>query len=487
MYEHWKIKLESYLNDKFAAMRYSVIFEIKNDQRDGSRFGGDSNQMINFNGIYQYSLEDLKQVLEKTDILEEFALKLKNTFENTLLVPGTETSSIIMQYIKAISILRILDPSQVCLEIVSEPIKEFLRSRKDTLKCIIDIVINPENSELYNQLGQEYVQIPLKYSNAEEEKKSSKNFKAPNMQKPKEEKSTNIIEESNEVYISSDEDEEAARKWKPAPLNAKMTRYISTKFLKSDIISTLVNIYGSKDEFLKEYTKMLCERLLNSKSYSIDNETEKIELLKSRFGDSSLKYCDVMLRDIKESKKLVNDYASKFRDISHINQFSDDTLLKPANMDTIIISKDYWGLEKDDAQFTFPYTVLEPFDNFKKDYSEREKCREIDYLSNFGNVALTLTFDNGSFSFSVSPIHAAIISLFHDNEERLTDEYLAEKLAITKTLLEEKITFWVKKGVLIQEQKRSAIAEFMHKTNNITGDQAGIATYYYTPKELHKH
>lgn len=256
-------------------MRYSKLFDLKNMNK------------------YVYCLEDLKQVVDKTDILQEFSYKLKEDFESNLLIPGIQTTTIIEQYIKTIRILRILDPSAVCLEIVSEPIKEYLRGRQDTLKRIVDIVINQEDSEIYNQLGDQYTQIPLQYYEQEEEKKS-KVFKAPNFKRKNEDekKEMNILNEGKEdyYYISSDEDEEAAKRWKPAPVNAKMNRYISTKFMKSDIISTLVNIYGSQDQFLEEYRNMLSERLLNSKEFDFAMEKKNVELLKSRFGDASLLY-----------------------------------------------------------------------------------------------------------------------------------------------------------------------------------------------------
>jgi len=42
--------------------------------------------------------------------------------------------------------------------------------------------------------------------------------------------------------------------------------FISAKRKKTDIISTLVNIYGSQDAFLKVYKSMLEERLLSGHS-----------------------------------------------------------------------------------------------------------------------------------------------------------------------------------------------------------------------------
>ena len=68
-------------------------------------------------------------------------------------------------------------------------------------------------------------------------------------------------------YISSDEDEQAAEQWEPLPLQGDMRDFfISAKRKKTDIISTLVNIYGSQDAFLKVYKSMLEERLLYQRS-----------------------------------------------------------------------------------------------------------------------------------------------------------------------------------------------------------------------------
>ena len=471
MLDQWKEKLEYYLNDRFARMRYSKLFDLRSMNK------------------YQYSLEDLKKVLEKIDILQEFSYKLRDDFESSVLIPGVPTTTIIEQYIKTIRILRILDPSAVCLEIVSAPIKEYLRGRQDTLKCIIDIVINQEDSELYNQLGQQYIQIPLAYSNQEEEKKQPRVFNAPHLKKnnKKDEKEDmNILNEGNNdyYYISSDEDEEAAKKWKPAPMNAKMNRYISNKFLKSDIISTLVNIYGSQDQFCEEYRSMLSERLLNSKEFDKEMEITNVELLKSRFGDASMLHCDVMLQDIKNAERDVSAYKAEIGDNKE-NNFSEDNLLDTNNLEIITISKEYWKISVDDAQFKFPYTVAEPFEDYAKYRSQKNKLIEVNYLSNMGHIELTLTFDNGSFTFNVAPIHAAIISLFNDTNDKLTDELLAEKLSITTTQLKESIAFWVMKGVLIEQQVKSRIAEAMSK-HNPNGDKSGTVTVYYTPKVLEK-
>jgi len=59
--------------------------------------------------------------------------------------------------------MKLIDPSTILLEIISEPIKDHLRKRQDTLRCIVQSII-AEDSELYDQLGYQYTRIPLKGS-----------------------------------------------------------------------------------------------------------------------------------------------------------------------------------------------------------------------------------------------------------------------------------------------------------------------------------
>ena len=48
----------------------------------------------------------------------------------------------------------------------------------------------------------------------------------------------------------------------------------------SDIISMLVNIYGSKELFVNEYRTLLADRILTNFNYEIEKEIRYLELLK---------------------------------------------------------------------------------------------------------------------------------------------------------------------------------------------------------------
>lgn len=123
--------------------------------------------------------------------------------------------------------------------------------------------------------------------------------------------------------------------WTPEPIDAGPGKYFlslfflpkltSTKDFRasktSDIISTIVSIYDSKDLFIKELQVLLAQRLLAIKNGNFDREVcllfepfhdilviapkrRNIEILKIRFGESALQVCEVMLRDMTDSRRI---------------------------------------------------------------------------------------------------------------------------------------------------------------------------------------
>ena len=106
--------------------------------------------------------------------------------------------------------------------------------------------------------------------------------------------------------------------WTPEPVDAlcnagfDTANLSSTSSAKSNIISMLVNIYGSKDMFVNEYKTLLGDRLLSNCSFNMEKEIRNLELLKLRFGDSNLFACEAMLKDMGESKRINANILVKF-------------------------------------------------------------------------------------------------------------------------------------------------------------------------------
>ena len=84
----------------------------------------------------------------------------------------------------------------------------------------------------------------------------------------------------------------------------------------ADILSTLVNIYGSKELCFNEYRALLADRILSHYHCDVERELRYLELLKLRFGEAPLHFCEVMLRDVTESRRI----NSRIQDSRKANQ-----------------------------------------------------------------------------------------------------------------------------------------------------------------------
>ncbi len=60
-------------------------------------------------------------------------------------------------------------------------------------------------------------------------------------------------------------------KWEvmPLPLQHKKS-HIRVKYQEKDLVTVLVNLYGSQEAFISEYQNMLAEKLMSAKDYNID-------------------------------------------------------------------------------------------------------------------------------------------------------------------------------------------------------------------------
>ena len=89
-------------------------------------------------------MEDVRECLTKTDLRPVLTRNLKSVLEVKLLRVGVNTADILTAYIAAIRALRVLDPSGVLLELVCEPVSRYLRSREDTVRCIVSRYGHPQ-------------------------------------------------------------------------------------------------------------------------------------------------------------------------------------------------------------------------------------------------------------------------------------------------------------------------------------------------------
>nr|GEW02343.1 anaphase-promoting complex subunit 2 [Tanacetum cinerariifolium] len=113
----WQLRLEYFAYETLQELRIAKLFEIIGDYPDSVP------------AIYY-----LKQCLEYTGQHSKLVDSFKSSMRYRLLTAGASTNDILDQYVSTIKALRTIDPTRVFLKAVGEPIWEYLRGRKDTVK-----------------------------------------------------------------------------------------------------------------------------------------------------------------------------------------------------------------------------------------------------------------------------------------------------------------------------------------------------------------
>ncbi len=60
----------------------------------------------------------------------------------------------------------------------------------------------------------------------------------------------------------------------------------------------------SKEIFVNEYRSVLADKLLSKEDYDTDREVHILELLKLRFGETSMHHCEIMIKDLATSRRV---------------------------------------------------------------------------------------------------------------------------------------------------------------------------------------
>ena len=355
-------KLEVAISENFFLICKDRLFDMILAYPDSARLIFDLKAAISTNSTFLFELSD----------------SLLTAIQRRLLIPGVITQSILNQYINILKVLQLLDKGLIFAK-VTAPIKAYLLKRPDTLRCIIAHLT--EDSENYTKLVKEYVKIPSK--------------------------------EEQQYELSSDEDELQAEKWEVLPLLSKKNSLIRVKYQESDLVSVLVNLYGSQEAFINEYQVMLAEKLLGSKEFNLEEEIKNIELLKVRFGENNLQNCNIIVKDVKESKRIDQNLHANF-DMATRSRYPTEAF-GFEKLHAMFASKGYWPINYDCQEtLKLPVVMQGVFDEYAVKFSKVKAMRRLQWHSQLGFVNLSLSFDNGEFEFKCLPIHAVLISYFDE-------------------------------------------------------------------------
>ena len=169
-----------------------------------------------------------------------------------------------------------------------------------------------------------------------------------------------------------------------------------------------------------------------------------LELLKKRFGEAALQHCEVMLRDVGESRRVTAGIHKHFGD-------ADIQVV-----DVTVVSRTCWPSLPAEV-FHLPSKVKLQLDRYEKQFLHAKAPRKLAWKPTLGCVTLDVHFDDGSVVRDVTctPMHAAI--LYHFGERSRWDlTQLAEALGVSRDLTKRKLALWLNRGFIHEVPPDSA-------------------------------
>ncbi|KAG3112977.1 Anaphase-promoting complex subunit 2 [Phytophthora idaei] len=401
----WREILSRHVLQEFGSLRIKQLFEIIKEFPDSVP-----------------ALEDLRQCLERTQQHGELLQEFRSALQSRLLQPGANTSAILDIYVSTIKAFRLLDPKGVLLEALSGPVKEYLRKRKDTVRCIVQSLTDEQNGDLFEELRRDNMRL---------------------------------IQHDDD---SDDDEDISPDSWEPDPIEADPTK-TSRSRSSDDILRILVNIYGSRELFVNEYRMMLADKLLQNLQFDTDRDVQTLELLKLRFGEDSLQQCEIMVRDIEDSRRLnVNVQSTAEKPEANATLAAEASSGRETEsqlghsgtpstrVDATIVSQQFWPPFQGE-DFTLHPKMSKDIDAFKDAYHVLRNPRSLEWNPSVGSVQLSIELQGEERQFNVSPLQATIV-LYFEEKDRWSVEELAAKLEISDDLLLKHVSLWVNHGLV---------------------------------------
>ena len=349
------------------------------------------------------ALIDLKKCCSRISAHQEISERTIKTFISRLLHLGASTSDIIIQYINGIQALNIIDESGGLTRSVSPPIQEYLITRKDLLSTIIKMIIEDKTLVASDIITQK-----------------------PN---------------DDDIIREADVQKELDFAWNPEPLHShiKDSESLIHDASDSDALALLLNVYGSINSFIVQLEKEIARRIQNSSGFSFEKEVSAIELLKKRFGSQSFIKCEVILKDVADSKRFT--------------QMFECNTIQP-----LVISHMYWPPLVNDY-LKLPNEIEEEIEKYTEKFERSKDPRKLKWHNSIGAVEIELEFNNNeSLKITVPPVHASIALLMNENET-ITIEYVMKTLEIYRQSAETALNFWVSNNIFIKEGNKYRMSD----------------------------
>ncbi|KAL4882530.1 hypothetical protein BJY04DRAFT_36756 [Aspergillus karnatakaensis] len=367
------------------------------------------------------AIEDLRHFTTHPAARHHLTQSFATVLNKRLLHPGASTVEILQVYISIIRSFNLLDPKGVLLDRIARPIRRYLRDRDDTVKAIVGgLLADPADADGRTSSSNEtLVELSAELGKAHQ---------------------TSLRNDTGEL----DWDD---MNWLPDPVDAAPD-YRKSK--SSDVIGSLISLFDSKETFVREMQNMLAERLLQKRA-DFEQEMSVLELLKLRFGDNALQACEVMLRDIFDSRRVDtvvrNDQG--MTDTTHDQETPE--------LHAKILSHFFWP-EIQGQQFKIPNEITTLQERYSEGFESLKQSRKLTWLNGLGQVTVELDLEDRVFVEEVTTWQATVIYAFNtptsnDTPVTKTTTEITNALDMSAVLVRSACLFWVSRRILTEVQR----------------------------------
>ncbi|RDA95971.1 hypothetical protein CP533_5857 [Ophiocordyceps camponoti-saundersi (nom. inval.)] len=390
-------------------------------------------------------LEDLRSAVttprRRLQLTDAFSAAL----QKRLLHPGRSTLAILQTYIAMIRTFHALDASKVLLDRVAHALQLYLCQRDDAIRIVVTgLLANPKAASADDEEGRNrLVELAALLNDAS----------------------------TSQQHRGRSEDDDLDwndMSWVPDPVDAG----VNYKRPKSeDVIGTLIGALGSHDIFIKEFQLIVAERLLSTQS-DFHQEVKVLGLLKKRFGEVALQNCDVMIKDIYDSRRVDATLCKNLRPYPGVPAYHSK-----------ILSRLFWPSLRKEG-FRVPATVAAAQSRYEAGFEQLKTARKLGWLDHLGSATVRLELQDRSVDLECTTYEAAVIYAFNDDgggggvtPRRRTFNELWQELAMDEDLLALALSFWLSKRVLrnVGNQTYEVLEQLGSEANTTTRGVAAAA------------
>ncbi|KAJ9522865.1 hypothetical protein QJQ45_023651 [Haematococcus lacustris] len=500
--QEWQLRLVYLVYESLGCLRLAQMFDIVVDYRDS-----------------QPAVQDMAVCLQHTHLHARFVSEFKAALTARLLHAGAPARDIVHQYVATIRVLREIDPSGALLAAVSGPLRAYLRGRADTARCVVALVTAEDGGEGGTCLLEEPPQVLMRGGSGcwglVDDAAAAAGAAATGDAGP-----LAVLRTQRMSHPPAEAAAVDATGGGGGPQGLAGQGLVGLGLggghlpdkapgaagSSADIVAMLIGVFESKDVFINEYRSSLAAELLYASDFNTSLCLRAVELLKLRFGEGPLHNCEVMVKDIADSKRTNSQVHAQLAQqtqplpsLPHIAQpqqppscpsaeathaHNQAAAAKGPNgvgggegggegeavdmarrvLSATIMSHIFWpklggwGDEEEkassvatdrtkEAGLKLPPLVAAAQEAFAQAYAGLKAPRKLHWKPHLGCVELQVEVDGVEVDFKVSPVLASILQPFEQHSE-IPAQALADMVGLPLPLLRRRAQFWITSGIL---------------------------------------